>query len=134
MEVKLFCIFAEMKFSCTICVHSFKDPRHPMTSTFMTIRHRNLRRFQCIVKQFITLYRQHLTWCLSLSHNGRCFGLPTEFEYCRVFYFHEERWNKKSWFPPPPKLIFFVVFKSNTCWKSISFCNLKEWACMQNFF
>lgn len=32
------------------------------------------------------------------------------------------------------KLIFFVIFKSNTCKKSISFSNLEVWARIHNFF
>lgn len=132
MEVKLFCIFAEMKFLCTICVHSFKDPRHPLTSTFMTIRHRNLRRFQCIVKQFINLLSPTFNlvfisvaqWALLRSTNRVWILQGLLFSWRAVKL-------KKLIFP---QINFFVVFKSNTCWKSRSFSNLKEWACMQNFF
>lgn len=130
MEVKLFCIFAEMKFLCTICVHSFKDPQHPMTSTFMTIRHRNLRRFQCIVKHFISptfnlVFISVAQWALLRSTNRVWILQGLLFLWRAV---------KLKKLVSPPNYFFFVVFKSNTCWKSISFCNLKEWAWMQNFF
>lgn len=60
----------------------FKDPRHPVTSFFMTVRHN-----KAILADFETLYTTNYCLCGAVDVPS----VYSEFEYWRGFYFHEQR-------------------------------------------